>query len=307
MRDDVEDDDAGEEHAEVGWERRSVGQGQQDVAADRDDDGEEAEPELAVAPRSSDRREVDHRAPVVVDLGCVVVVAGKVVVEVVVVVLASVAFEVADELLRALERALARVVDLIDRVGCELRPPQMGGGLDGRLPTEDAAGHALEHDDAVALEVDVVGVVRVPVDGADPHADDHEHGEHVEQHAAEAAQSRPPPRRLVDGNVGCGNREGCARHRGSRQRFRIGRGGRRRLEHVDDEDGDVVLTAGLVGRVDETIGRDPRIGVELGDAEHVVVAHHGGQAVGAEQQAVARPRVDRVEIDVDVRVDAERS
>ena len=200
------------------------------------------------------------------------------------------------------------MVDLIDRVGCELGAPQMGRGLDGRFPTEDPAGHALEHDDPVAFEGDVVGVVRVPVDGADPHADDHEHREHVQQHASEAAQAGPPPRRRpLDGYVGRRDRDGCARCRGRGQGYRIGWGRRRCFEHVDDEDGDVVLTARLVGRVDETIGRDPRIGVELGNTEHVVVAHHGGQTVGADQQAVTRPRVDRVEIDVDVGVDPERS
>ena len=49
VRDHVEADQHGEEEPEVGRKRRSLGECDEDVAADRDDDGEQPEPELGVA------------------------------------------------------------------------------------------------------------------------------------------------------------------------------------------------------------------------------------------------------------------
>ena len=107
---------------------------------------------------------------------------------------------------------------------------------------------------------------------------------------------------------------GARRHRGVRggagvgeQRFGIGRGGGVDLEHVDDDDGDVVLAAGRVRGVDEQLGRALRIGLAARDALDVALAHHRGEPVGAEHDAVAGRDVERVEVDVDVGVDAERA
>jgi hypothetical protein len=50
VREHIQADQHGQEEPEVGGKRGSLGQRDEDVAADRDDDGEEPEPELGVAP-----------------------------------------------------------------------------------------------------------------------------------------------------------------------------------------------------------------------------------------------------------------
>ena len=64
---------------------------------------------------------------------------------------------------------------------------------------------------------------------------------------------------------------------------------------------DVVDAAGRVGGVDEELGRALRIRLAAQDALDVALAHHVGEAVGAEHDAVAGDDVDGVHVDVDVR------
>ena len=92
VRDDIQRHDAAEQQPEIRRQRRPVGQREQDVPADRDDDGEEPETQLGVPPPPTRRRDADHgpRTVVVVAFGCVVDV-GRVVVVVEVVVVVVVA------------------------------------------------------------------------------------------------------------------------------------------------------------------------------------------------------------------------
>ena len=79
------------------------------------------------------------------------------------------------------------------------------------------------------------------------------------------------------------------------------------LDHVDDDHGDVVASAGLVRRVDEGLRRLVRIGVleqEFGD---VIVRDLVDEAVGAEQDAVALEDRHRPRVDADTRFDTERA
>ncbi len=79
------------------------------------------------------------------------------------------------------------------------------------------------------------------------------------------------------------------------------------LQHVDDDHRGVVLAARGVGRGDERVGEPLRIGFGAGQALDVALAHHRGEAVGAEHDAVAGFDVDRVQVDVDALVDPERA
>ena len=73
------------------------------------------------------------------------------------------------------------------------------------------------------------------------------------------------------------------------------------------DDGDVVLAAALVRRRDERLRRAAQVAAMLLDRlEDRLVVDHRRQAVGAEQEHVAVPRLDRERVDVDVRVGAER-
>ena len=74
-----------------------------------------------------------------------------------------------------------------------------------------------------------------------------------------------------------------------------------------DDDGDVVDTAGAVRGVDQTCRRARRIVLapQLG-AEEVVV-QHVGEAVGAEEDAIAGRELYRVHVDVDAGLRAERA
>ena len=64
--------------------------------------------------------------------------------------------------------------------------------------------------------------------------------------------------------------------------------------------------ASLAAR-DERVGESLRVGFTAREALDVALAHHRGEAVGAEHDAIAVLDVERVEVDVDVVVDPERA
>ena len=77
------------------------------------------------------------------------------------------------------------------------------------------------------------------------------------------------------------------------------------VDHVDDDHGDVVATPALVGEAHELGGRLRRVVEAAQDAGDLVGADLVEQPVGAEEEPVARHRVDRPEVDVDALVDAQ--
>ena len=182
--------------------------------------------------------------------------------------------------------------------------------LDGRVPAEHAAGHALVNDDLVVLEPDEVErrAYQPTRRAASPR---------ITSDGQRRTSSTPPNPRstragaasaTVVGHVGCRDRaRACAAGRVGREGFGVGRGAAVDLEHVDDDDGDVVLAAGVVRGVDERSAAALRVGLAAREALDVALAHHRGEAVGAEQDAVAGRDVERVQVDVDVGVDAERA
>ena len=79
------------------------------------------------------------------------------------------------------------------------------------------------------------------------------------------------------------------------------------LARLDDHRGHVVLAAGGVGGVDEELSRPLRVVLAGEDPRHLVLADHGGEAVRAEEDAIAGLQLDRVHVDVDPGIDAERT
>ena len=86
---------------------------------------------------------------------------------------------------------------------------------------------------------------------------------------------------------------------------RVGRVGA--LDHVDDDDGDVVAAALAVGHRHQLVGCGLRIGDRLDDLDDVVVADLVDEAVAAQEEAVAAHERQRPGVDADGRVDAQRS
>ena len=78
------------------------------------------------------------------------------------------------------------------------------------------------------------------------------------------------------------------------------------LDDVDDDGGDVVGAAVVVGRVDQGVRGAGRVDLAGEDGADVVLADHAGQAVGAQQHAVARDQLEGDHVDVDTGFDAER-
>ena len=122
-----------------------------------------------------------------------------------------------------------------------------------------------------------------------------EHREHPDEHAERAPPAAPRlHRRRVRGVVvGNGRRGGD---------FVVGD-----LDRLHDDRGDVVLAAGCVRGVDEELRRRVRVVLPAEDAGDLVGAHHRREAVRAEEDAVAGPELDRVLVDLDLGVDAERT
>jgi hypothetical protein len=78
------------------------------------------------------------------------------------------------------------------------------------------------------------------------------------------------------------------------------------VEHVDDDDGDVVAAAGGVGRVDERLGGGfGVVGVGVEDVGDVLVADLVDEAVAAEHEPVAADDRHRPRVDPHCRLDAE--
>ena len=179
---------------------------------------------------------------------------------------------------------------------------QVGLAVDGRLPAEQPAGHALEQRHPVAGQADVVGPPGVPADGADGEADHGQDGQPPEEQGPHAPAGAPAAGRPVGPRVRAAarpprRRRPVRRRRRPRRPVRppagdaIAAGGEPALaavaQGVEDDDGDVVVAAGLVGHVDQRVGRLLGVGVaaqRLGDG---VVRQHVGEAVGADQEAVA--------------------
>ena len=85
-------------------------------------------------------------------------------------------------------------------------------------------------------------------------------------------------------------------------------GGLLPFDELERDDGDVVVAARLVGRIDERASGE--FGVTAGgvdDLENVLVAEHRGQPVGADEKEVARLGFDRERVHVDVGVGAEHA
>ena len=128
-----------------------------------------------------------------------------------------------------------------------------------------------------------------------------------------APRTRPPERGARFRRCGRGHVRRDLRHRCERrisvdeQRFGIERGVGFDLVDVEDDDGDVVDAAGRVRRVDEQLGGALRIRLAARDAFDVALAHHVGEAVRAEDDAIAGDDVERVHVDLDVGVDTERA
>ena len=86
---------------------------------------------------------------------------------------------------------------------------------------------------------------------------------------------------------------------------RVGRVGA--LDHVDDDDGDVVAAALAVGHRHQLVGGGLRIGDRLDHLDDVVVADLVDEAVAAQEEAVAAHERQRPGVDADGRIDAQRS
>ncbi len=154
----------------------------------------------------------------------------------------------------------------------EVADGEAGVLVDGGVPAEHAAGHALVDHDLGALDADEVRAARVPAERGGRGADDEEQREQHEDRAAHRAPARAlRPRRLAararsGGSGGAMTAERFAR----RGRARSAWSGSATapagvdLEHVDDHDGDVVLAAGGVRGGDERVGQALRIGLGAG-------------------------------------------
>ena len=181
-----------------------------------------------------------------------------------------------------------------------------GALVDGGVPSEHAAGHALEDHDLVAGQADEVRPARVPTERRRLRSPTiRRSGSEHEQHAAEAAQARAPARAAA-GAGGSGGSGGATSRRarraaGSRSSLGIGRRGRIDLEHVDRRRRVMLSSppASFAAATSASAGA-LRVGFAAGEALDVAVAHHRGEPVGAEQNAVAGLDVERVQVDVDV-------
>ena len=111
-----------------------------------------------------------------------------------------------------------------------------------------------------------------------------------------------PGQVVVVGPVGSGRLE-ARRLAGQRRRRRLRHA--TVVDHVDDDDGDVVATAALVGEPHQLGGGLRRVVEAAQHAADLVGAHLVEQAVGAEEEPVAGDGVDRPQVDVDGLVDAE--
>ena len=100
-----------------------------------------------------------------------------------------------------------------------------------------------------------------------------------------------------------GTARGDTDGRGDRTRERIDAVG----AGIEHEHGDVVVTPGLVGRVHERVGGRGRVGLAPQDLSDAVRADHGREPVRTQHHAVVRLQHERVDVDVDRRVDPERA
>ena len=85
----------------------------------------------------------------------------------------------------------------------------------------------------------------------------------------------------------------------------VGSGGSSPVEHVDDDDGDVVAAPGRVGGVDESLGRRLRVAVGQQHRRDVRVGDLVDQPVAAEHEPVASDERERPPVDAHLGLDAE--
>ena len=183
-----------------------------------------------------------------------------------------------------------------------------------------------------AVEGDLVGVVDAEepdLPGADDRADadhaDHEQcGEPLQQATRPAPRCRRCGAARGDGYRPAGSPWGCGASGG---RVADGVGGEARaprrslrrgwrLRHLggdlgglepEEDDGDVVAAAAVVGGADQPAGGPLEVALAgPQDRDEVLVVEHRRQPVGAEQEDVARAGADGHRVDVDVRLGAER-
>ena len=191
----------------------------------------------------------------------------------------------------------------------------------GQADRAEVLGQAAVDRDVLTGDADVVlllapRVRRVPA--GDEHADDEQRARGPAAPTGTGTSRRPDrrgrrPRRPVSGRssaaaLAAGVEASTGRGHGAAHRSRaddLGHragGGRRRVDHVRDDAGDVVGAAAAQGQVDQGLGARARVVVLAEHLREGVVADDAGQAVGADQVAVADPGLADRQVGLVVRV-----
>ena len=167
--------------------------------------------------------------------------------------------------------------------------------LDRRVPTEHAAGHALEDDDLLVVVADVVRAAVRTNRRRRREPDDDEQRDQDEQRRR-ARAGRRGAARLAAGRLRARRARatgtGVGRRLVDEQRFGIERDVVVDLVDVDHDDRDVVVAAGGVGGVDEELGARAADPARRAGCVRCRARAPCREPVGAEHDAVAgrRPR-----------------